>query len=88
MQGRRREDHTPVTEYEPGDYGLKGTRWWVMTPSGVLGHLDQLRWTITEHDDGTISAGDAKQGVTITVNPSIDVPSWHGFLEHGVWRLA
>ena len=22
----------------------------------------------------------------ITVNPSIDVPGWHGYLEHGIWR--
>jgi hypothetical protein len=35
-------------------------------------------WSITEHDDGTIS-----------VLPSImDPDGWHGWLERGVWRSA
>lgn len=53
-----------------------------MTPAGHgPSRLDG--WTITEHDDDTITAA-----------PSIDaapmppaVPErWHGFLERGVWR--
>lgn len=35
-------------------------------------------WTITEHDDGTIS-----------VTPSImDPGGWHGYLTRGVWEVA
>jgi hypothetical protein len=85
--GRRRPDGTDTADLLPGDYCRRGTMWWVCLPTGVVGHLDAVRWAIVEHDDGTLSAGDPR-GATITVNPSIhDAPAgWHGHLQRGVWR--
>jgi hypothetical protein len=85
-QGRRLPDGTSLDLYTPGDYGKRGTMWWVCLPTGVLGHLDD-RWVVTEHDDGTISVG-KDMSPSITVSPSIwDSPAgWHGYLERGVWR--
>lgn len=86
-QGRRVPDGTDLEEYRPADYGRRGAHWWVCLPTGVIGRLDE-RWTITEHEDGTVSTDEPRQGPTITVNPSIfDSPAgWHGWLDHGVWR--
>lgn len=76
MQGRRLPDGSSLEDFEPGDYGKRGSFWWVCLPTGVLSRLDG-RWSICEHDD-----------TTITVSPSIhDSPDgWHGYLERGVWR--
>lgn len=86
MQGTRRVDQfvdvTPDFTWDmmkPGDYfkhheGL----WFAMSPSGILGSIKTPTWSITEHEDGTI-----------TVSPSLwfDKPvGWHGYLERGVWR--
>lgn len=87
MQGRRASEDLLPCDYEPGDYGRRGSRWWVCLPTGVLGHLDH-RWSITEHDDGAVSMGDPlatspaderaraevighTRGCSITVTPSI-----------------
>jgi hypothetical protein len=64
-----------------GAYGTENGRdWFCTTPNGLFGNISLH--TVTEHEDGTI-----------TVSPSILVtsrngraPSWHGFLERGVWR--
>lgn len=55
-------------------------QWMVNTPNGHLGMINTKKWTIIEHEDGTI-----------TVSPSISVRNadqelWHGFLEAGIWR--
>lgn len=66
---------------EPGDYwrpnGRPDGEWWFKDPAGRVGRITTPPWTITEHDDGTL-----------TVSPSIfDSPDgWHGFLVAGVWR--
>lgn len=77
MNGKRVRD-TDV--FKPGDYGMIGDIWYACTPNGLLGNLAAHK--VTEHEDGTI-----------TVSPSILVgfrdqgkPSWHGYLEYGVWR--
>jgi hypothetical protein len=65
LQGRRVPIGTVPNDYEPGDYGRAGKGvadptdlyWWVCLPTGVLGRLDD-RWSVTEHDDGAVSAGD------------------------------
>lgn len=65
----------------PGAYGRAGGDWYCTTPNGLFGNIS--RHQVVEHEDGTI-----------TVNPSILVtsgfnkrePSWHGYLERGVWR--
>jgi len=84
-------DHASLESLKPGDYMLYHNEstgldtWYAMPPrekcrSGfnllaMLAHHD-----VTEHEDKTI-----------TVTPSILVTeytgdSWHGYLEHGVWR--
>jgi hypothetical protein len=83
MQGKRiyppsYEDLKP-SEINPGEYWLDEKMGWLCcTPNGQLGTL--IKHLVTEHDDGTI-----------TVAPSIlvsggDTETYHGFLEHGVWR--
>ncbi len=52
--------------------------WFCKTPNGLIGNL--AGHSITVHEDETI-----------TVAPSILVKehtgeTWHGYLEHGVWR--
>lgn len=51
--------------------------WFVVCPNGAHGTLSPRNHSVVEHDDGTI-----------TVQPSIVAPGWHGFLERGIWRLA
>lgn len=85
MQGKRLTDNLSDAHdftwdwVKPGDYYKRSDgSWFVMSPSGESGGVDPKRWTITEHEDRTI-----------TVHPSIwfDKPNgWHGFLERGVWR--
>lgn len=102
MEGRRVSADVLPCDYEPGDYGKRGDRWFICLPTGVQGHLDG-RWTVIEHEDGSATLGDppgqlcsddgvcrCQGGPTITVAPSIwDTPQgWHGWLDHGVWRAA
>jgi hypothetical protein len=77
MMGRRVPDGTDVHAYHPGDYGLRGSRWWVCLPTGVLGALDD-RWQVVEVEE------------RITVSPSINLPpsGWHGFLIDGQWQVC
>lgn len=64
----------------PGSYGYTNDQWYCSTPNGLAGNL--YKHQVIEHEDGTI-----------TVSPSILVssgsqhkdPSWHGYLERGVW---
>lgn len=55
--------------------------WWqVTTPDGHIGSLNPDIHTITEHEDGTITA-----------SPSLDMSQrhpggWHGWLRHGVFE--
>jgi Family of unknown function (DUF6527) len=94
MQGHRIYPKEPdgslsyEDQKQPGSYGRgaytdpkvaaanKG-RWEICSPDGELGAIGPS-WTITEHEDGTI-----------TVHPSIwfnNSTGWHGFLERGFWR--
>lgn len=65
----------------PGEYAQTpgGKDWYARTPNGLLANLGAH--AVTEHEDGTI-----------TVSPSIlvtgggDGPSYHGFLDRGLWR--
>ncbi len=63
---------------QPGAYGFDGKQWWACTPNGLSTNLANHK--VVEHEDKTI-----------TVSPSILVaegrdPTWHGFLERGIWR--
>ena len=79
MKGQRRPDDSKLSEFQSGDFGCWRTRWYAMTPSGMLAGLSDH--TVTEHEDGTIS-----------VSPSILVndgqKDWHGYLERGTWRTC
>ena len=80
MQGKRR-DYVDNTIPIAGEYG-KGMdgKWYCVPPNApdLIGNLSGHE--VVEHEDGTI-----------TVSPSILIgdrrgASWHGYLEHGVWR--
>lgn len=91
MQGRRRDiaDHEWTTA-EVWDYGKMthehGWSWYCCVPGhNSIGEFmlgDLSKHDVTEHEDGTL-----------TVSPSIliggqgtSLPTWHGYLERGVWR--
>lgn len=83
MVGSRREQDTPphIPILAPGEYMLvKDDQpfWVAAAPNGWNCNL--RAHDVTEHEDGTI-----------TVSPSILITrregeTWHGYLEHGVWR--
>lgn len=85
MHGTRLDDGVLADDpFQPGTYGRVKARagsdelvWHAVTPDGMAANL--AAHDVIEHQDGTI-----------TVSPSILVDngqrSWHGYLEHGVWR--
>lgn len=85
MKGKRRPDGTLPHDLEPGEYSkaeADGSAWWICCPNGDYGRVVSPTWSLTEHEDDTL-----------TVSPSIQVRAvpehtegWHGFLERGVWR--
>ena len=83
--GRRLPDQRgPPLGLEPGDYAWNAAtgRWWVSTPNGIVGPIYEPEWTVTLHEDRTIS-----------VFPSIDADGgdglrWHGWLKRGNWEEA
>ena len=79
MQGIRRPDNTSALDLLPGDYRLKGGRWLGVSPNGLLCNL--AGHSVSEHEDGTITVSPS-----IAVNNGQGGSSWHGYLEHGVWR--
>lgn len=81
MQGKRiyleGDDGVRLKAGEYGKHPGIGI-WYACTPNGLMGNLSNHE--VIEHEDGSI-----------TVSPSILVESygddtWHGYLEHGVWR--
>ncbi len=82
-------DGTPLHVSHPGN--LTGAVWYVVAPVGdadswMLGRLGLH--TVREEDDGTISVrpGDgSSNSILITQRPD---RSWHGYIEHGVWRAC
>jgi hypothetical protein len=83
------EDGTPRKVLRTGK--LTEDTWYVVAPIGdadgfALGRLDHH--TVREHEDGTISvrAGDgSSNSILITGSHG---RSWHGYIEHGVWRAC
>jgi hypothetical protein len=97
MKGRRVEFVDPTTDdgLEPGDY-YKDDRghWCVVAPVprdeyGFLLTADVSTWTVTEHEDGTITVSPSifwGEGGYPNSPPEWAVAhTWHGFLEHGEW---
>lgn len=78
MVGRRLKNDWNEGLPSPGDYWLADGCWFGCTPNGLVANLSHH--DVVEHPDRTI-----------TVLPSIlcsqpDGPTWHGFLERGVWQ--
>lgn len=79
----KRDGSGPIHHEEAGN--LTGTAWGFSAPNGCgIGTL--MKHTVRENDDGTatIAPGDGSTN-SVLINGS-DGRSWHGFLEHGVWR--
>lgn len=88
MQGTRltkvdgEEDFLLRMDKIPGAYGsVNGKDWFCTTPNGLLGNLG--KHTVTEHEDGTITVSPS---ILVTSGRDHGQPSWHGYLERGVWR--
>lgn len=81
LVGRRvffREGFT--TQFAEGDFGKdRDGVWWIRPPRCHLGRLEEH--SITEHEDGSITVAPS-----ILYEAGIPEKSWHGYLEHGVWR--
>lgn len=82
------DDGTP--RLVTADGKLTETCWFVVVPLGGgfgLGRLE--RHTVREHEDGTITVapGDGSSN-SILVSKSAAGPSWHGYVERGVFSPA
>lgn len=87
IQGKRVDclrDKDGWISLNPGEYCKdENSVWWVRCPADgdycahpITHPSKKERWTVVEHEDGTITA-----------SPSIHlVGIWHGYLERGVWR--
>lgn len=65
----------------PGEYGkCRDGTWFGCAPDGSGCNLGAH--TVVEHEDGTITVSPS---IGIGTSPNYD---WHGYLEHGIWRLA
>ena len=70
--------------FAPGDYGKTTEGIWRARPPDPDAHMGDLtNHTVVEHADGTISVSPS-----ILIQAGTGRPSWHGFLERGVWRKA
>lgn len=84
------EDGTPRLVRAEGK--LTETCWYVVVPLGSkrgygLGRLE--KHTVREHEDGsiTVAPGDGSSN-SIFVTKGAGGPSWHGYIERGVFREA
>lgn len=65
-----------------GAYGTANrVDWFCTTPNGLFGNIS--KHTVTEHEDGTITVSPS---ILVTSGRDARAPSWHGYLERGVWR--
>ena len=97
-QGRRIEhpDHTTEDGVEPGDYWKDDRGHWnAAAPvprdeEGFLLSADISTWSVIEHEDGTITVSPSifwgHGGYPVSSPDWAAKHTWHGFLEHGVWR--
>lgn len=90
MKGTRVPDgDIDLVHGRPGDYGRNDDGGWrALTPNGRPANLDNH--AVIQHIDGTITVTPSilvYAGKTVDDDyQPIDLPQWHGFLGHGVWR--
>jgi hypothetical protein len=75
--GKRLPDNSPLSKYQPGDYGkriLDHTSWVLMDPNGLV--QIYASGQVIEHQDGTISVGQIHHH---------GQNSWCGSLTEGLW---
>lgn len=64
---------------------LTGTAWGFMAPNGCgIGTL--LKHTVREHEDGTATIAPQDGSSNSVLIHGGDGGSWHGYMDHGVWR--
>lgn len=75
-------DGDPMHVDEEGN--LTGSVWGIFAPAGGVGTL--LKHTVRENDDGTatVAPGDGSSNSILISGGRGE--SWHGYLEHGMWR--
>lgn len=86
IPGSRRPDGTELHLLQPGEYAKTNGRWICRAPSNAKGtdfFGDLTNHTVTEHEDGTITASPS---ILITRGGRVEKEVWHGYLERGVWR--
>jgi len=101
MTGRRIENpdnYTNAPAVQPGDYWKdRAGHWHVAAPvppdaDGFLLIADVSTWSVTEHEDGTITVSPSifwgSSGYPNSPREWAAAHTWHGWLEHGVWREA
>lgn len=88
MQGERlhkidgEEDFLYRIAKNPGAYGTaNGKDWFCTTPNGLFGSL--IQHEVIEHEDGTITVSPS---ILVTSGAKKSEPTWHGWLERGIWR--
>jgi hypothetical protein len=86
MQGKRIYE-SPLPYLNPGEYGkAKDGTWWICSPNGIHGRIKDSIWKIIEHEDGTITASPSILLNYPQAPTDCNPPSWHGYLEKGVWK--
>lgn len=83
------ENDEPIRRSAPGK--LTEECWRVVVPLGNgwgIGNLDAH--TVREHEDGTISVrpNDGSSNSILVSRGGPKAASWHGYIEHGVFRTA
>lgn len=81
-------DGSPRTSDHPGN--LTGGVWMVAAPlpSGSYGIGRLEAHTVREHEDGTISVRPGDGSSNSILLKGAAGQSFHGYIEHGAWRLA
>jgi len=84
MKGNRLPDGTDwSSDWKSGDYAKYLDNWFIMTPNGQLARIDPKRWTITEHEDKTITVSPSIRISTRHPTTNQDIELWHGYLIKG-----
>lgn len=85
MKGHRLPDDWLLSSDDIGGYCRRSGDgvWECVTPNGRVGGLDDHQ--VMEHEDGTITVSPSILVAAEQVG-DVELPGWHGYLEHGTWR--